>query len=368
MVIFLDLINIRKGGAVQVALSVIYEFSKRKDIIIHCVINDSIFHQIDKSIYHDRVFFHKYILTRNFVFRRRVVNKDMIKMEAEVDPTVVFTLFGPSYWQPTRVHVTGFADGWCYNPGSIAWDKLSLKDRVKFSIITKLKVNKILKSTVLIVETDIAKHAIVNLYDFPEERIFTVGNTYSHFFNDSSPRISKDVQSPYKLLVLSAYYPHKNLEIIKDVAKVLSLDADVEVEFIMTLPEDTFSNVFSESENVNNVGPVAVENCRKLYEECDALFLPTLLETFSANYPEAMKMGLPILTSNLDFARYVCAEAALFFDPLSAADIATKIKQLVLDSFLREELVKRGQERLRALETPESRAIKYFRILEKSSL
>jgi glycosyltransferase involved in cell wall biosynthesis len=58
------------------------------------------------------------------------------------------------------------------------------------------------------------------------------------------------------------------------------------------------------------------------------LFLPTLLESFGNIYLEAMSLGVPILTSDRDFARWVCGESALFFDPLSAYSIVESIKNL----------------------------------------
>lgn len=367
MIIFLDLINIKKGGAVQVGLSVIHEFAKQKNILIHCFVNGSIFNQIDEFLYHGKVIFHEFTPSTQKLVQRRIVERHMRKMEAELKPDVVFTLFGPSYWQPSVVHVSGFADGWCYNPNSLAWETLGFKDKLRFKVITWLKVRRVLRSNFLIVETDLAKKAIVTLYGFPESRIFTVGNTYNHFFNEFEENPPRKVHHPFKLLVLSAYYPHKNLNIIRDVVKLLSLDSSVEVEFVLTLPDDIYNENFSETKNVINVGPVAVEDCRELYKNSDALFLPTLLETFTANYPEAMKMGLPIITSNLDFARYVCGEAALYFDPLSPEQIAVKIKNLVIDPRLREVLIARGFERLLSLETPESRAEKYLEILKISA-
>ena len=98
------------------------------------------------------------------------------------------------------------------------------------------------------------------------------------------------------------------------------------------------------------------------------MFLPTLLETFSASYPEAMKMKKPILTSYLDFALDICGDAALYFDPTSAEDIADKILMLSVDENLYQNLVSQGTERLKKFETPESRVKKYMEIFEKHSV
>ena len=35
-----------------------------------------------------------------------------------------------------------------------------------------------------------------------------------------------------------------------------------------------------------------------------------------------MQFGLPILTSDRDFARHICQDAALYFDPLDADSVA----------------------------------------------
>ena len=86
--------------------------------------------------------------------------------------------------------------------------------------------------------------------------------------------------------------------------------------------------------------------CRN--QPCQALFLPTLLESFSVTYLEAMHFGVPVLTSDLDFARFVCGDAAIYFDPWDPGSIKDAILRLRTDSDLGRELVARGHERLRA--------------------
>ncbi len=78
------------------------------------------------------------------------------------------------------------------------------------------------------------------------------------------------------------------------------------------------------------------------YLACNALLLPTLLESFSGTYLEAMHFGRPILTSNLDFARDVCDDAALYFDPWDPVAIKDAILKLKDDASLQTELVCRG--------------------------
>lgn len=118
---------------------------------------------------------------------------------------------------------------------------------------------------------------------------------------------------------------------------------------------------------IRNVGPVAIKDCPDLYRECDAIFLPTLLECFSANYPEAMVMERPILTSDLPFARCVCKDAALYFNPMDPKDIATKLIALSESRPLYKSLVSKGLNVLADIPSSSSRALQYLSICESIS-
>ena len=107
--------------------------------------------------------------------------------------------------------------------------------------------------------------------------------------------------------------------------------------------------------------------CPEVYHESDALFLPTLVEIFTASYPEAMKMRKPILTSNLSFAHNICGEAAEFFDPLNPEDIAKKIINLSNDIERQRDLIRKGEEQLKYFETASSRARKLIEICHSIS-
>jgi len=118
---------------------------------------------------------------------------------------------------------------------------------------------------------------------------------------------------------------------------------------------------------VMNLGPVAHESCPSIYNQCDFLFAPTLLETFSASYPEAMKMNLPILTSKYSFAKDVCHNAALYFDPMNPKDIVEKINTLIYNFELQELMVRNGKAILSQMESGKTRAEKYLKICKEVS-
>ncbi|HTL09366.1 MAG TPA: hypothetical protein VL307_13945, partial [Chitinophagaceae bacterium] len=90
-----------------------------------------------------------------------------------------------------------------------------------------------------------------------------------------------------------------------------------------------------------------------------------MLECFSASYPEAMVMQKPVLTSDLSFARSICRDAAMYFDPLNPADIADTIVRLMTDKSLYDRLVMNGLQRVKDFPTAAQRAAAYIALCEQ---
>ena len=75
--------------------------------------------------------------------------------------------------------------------------------------------------------------------------------------------------------------------------------------------------------------------------------MPSLLESFSGTYVEAMYYRIPIFTSGLDFAREVCGEGATYFDPHDPDDILEKIERVFREPTRLKALVDAGEKVLR---------------------
>jgi len=157
----------------------------------------------------------------------------------------------------------------------------------------------------------------------------------------------------FNLFFLTSYYPHKNLEILIKTFKKHSEKLNG-VRCIITISSEqhkkaqNFLNDIEKNdlqEYIVNVGPLEEEKLTGYFYNSDALFFPTLLESFSATYLEAMYFGLPILTSDLDFARYICNDAAVYFDPWDTEDVVEKIILMKNNLQLREELIRKGKKR-----------------------
>jgi glycosyltransferase involved in cell wall biosynthesis len=77
--------------------------------------------------------------------------------------------------------------------------------------------------------------------------------------------------------------------------------------------------------------------------QCARFFaFPSIYEGFGLPVVEAMRLGVPVLTSGSGGLAEVAGDAALIVDPLNVPDMARKIHVLASDADLREELMLRG--------------------------
>ena len=152
------------------------------------------------------------------------------------------------------------------------------------------------------------------------------------------------------LLCLSRYYPLKNLEIFVPLAKEIK-KRELDFKIIVTIHESQHQRVAPFLSQIKdegldkiiiNVGPVDVKNAPSLYKQCDALLMPSLIETYCLPYVESMHHKRLILTSDMDFSREVCGDAAVYFDPLNHHSILEAIEEIYSNDTLREEKIRNG--------------------------
>ena len=79
---------------------------------------------------------------------------------------------------------------------------------------------------------------------------------------------------------------------------------------------------------VEFAGPCSREEVAELYGDADIFVFPSVAETFGFPMAEAMLQGLPMVAADTPVNREVCGRAAVYFNPLSAEDLARRLKRL----------------------------------------
>jgi glycosyltransferase involved in cell wall biosynthesis len=80
----------------------------------------------------------------------------------------------------------------------------------------------------------------------------------------------------------------------------------------------------------------------RLYRGAKALLFPSFYESFGLPALEAMTFGCPVVASDIPALREVCSDAAVYCDPNAPYDIAEKLRMVIEDASLREQMRNRG--------------------------
>lgn len=365
MTLLINLSNNLGGGGLQVALSFIEECKKILGHKYVVAINQKNIGLIDINSFDPSVFSFISIHVTNLLS----ISPLMKRVEKQYKPDAVFTVFGPSYWTPKVPHVMGYAIPHYIYPESPFIKSMTFVQKLKLAFKKLVHLTFIkMEADAVICETQDAVERIKKTLNIKNITYHHVSNTVSsHFTNycKSETLVLPEKQpGEFRFLCVSKYYPHKNLECIPKILNKLNYEG---LKFILTLDNEAFEKLIPESLRckVINVGFVKPEKCPQLYSECDAIFQPSLLECFSANYVEAMYMKKPLLASDYPFARTVCSDAAIYFDPLDTEDCQKKIFNIVENGNLREEMVKKGLKRLKVFPDAAERAKSYLNIISE---
>jgi len=236
-----------------------------------------------------------------------------------------------------------------------------LKLRVRTAMLVS-QMRKMLKSTQLVFcQTPVVKRRFSEFYHYPEDQVKVLGfPPPSEIKVDSgsqTPAVFNQGSGEFYILMLTCYMPHKNPGVLLPLCRRYgSLLREKKVKFITTVdPGDhpragAFLKEISQpplNEMIVNVGPLSRKEVAAYMFASDLLWLPTLLECLATTYLEALALGLPILAPDLDFARYTCEDAAVYYDPWKQEEIFEKIIYLRENPVIREGLTMKGKQQLR---------------------
>lgn len=356
----------RFGGAVQVALSFINECMHYKGDEFIVWVGPGLKELLDIDSFPSNFTFTYFDFGVINLFTTFVINYRLKKEETIVSPDVIIATSGPTYFHSRAPQIIGFnLPLYIYNDSPyvnyMPWRKklvYFVKRWIHFYFFKR-------DGSGFLAQTDDVNRRVRIALD--TDRVHTVTNTHSSYYANWQPvstKLPMRIGRVFRLVAISAFYRHKNLEIIPEVLKVLRLRGFNHVQFVLTLPDSDYQKLLGchSSDGMMNVGPLLPIECPSIYAQCDALFLPTLAECFSAAYPEAMVMRKPIITTDLDFAHAICGDAALYFGPKDPVSAADAIERLLMNPELSDSLVQNGIHQLTTFDTAGDRARKYLDI------
>jgi glycosyltransferase involved in cell wall biosynthesis len=253
---------------------------------------------------------------------------------------------------------------WAVYPDSPAWRRCTLKDSLYRRMRNFYIGRGLAHASGVVAQTPVMGQRIARYFRVPAERVGYLPNCTTFEAGEGpseSPTSRKMVEAGHacRAICLARYYTHKNIEVLIDVAKELKRRRRTDVGIFVTVDPSHGASArrfmldaagAGIDDVLVNLGPIPMAQVASCYGVSHALLLPTFLESFTSTYLDAMRHGVPIITSDADFARYVCGEVAEYVAPQDAGRIADSLCRLADRPGDFTQRVREGKERFAAFD------------------
>jgi glycosyltransferase involved in cell wall biosynthesis len=329
MRLLIDCMPLTVGGGVQVAIALLENLFSCADVAWQAVLPTKMQPALPEHLINDQRII--YLKKKRHTDRIWLRGK-LLLLEQAFKPDVVFSVFGPAYFQARAPHLVGFA------LPNLIYERdadVASPNKILEPILDWARCASFKKADHLVVETKTVKTRLISRLEISGNVISVIHNSVNPLLTHPEPKVlSKDGANPFVFFVPSAYYKHKNLEIIPDVAaQIEQLNPKFDFVFHMTLhqhaPAWQMLSLKAASlgvqKRVKTLGVLPITALGQAYNNASAVYLPTLREASTAVYPESFHFNRPLITSDMDFARGLCGDAAIYVDPKNAKATASAL-------------------------------------------
>jgi glycosyltransferase involved in cell wall biosynthesis len=303
-------------------------------------------------------------------------------MVLKLNPAVIFSM--GNYAIPVKRKQLLFLH-WPYvvYPDSIAWQRQKGSSDYFKRKIRKWFIKKQLRfATAITVQTPLMKKQFLTYFSYPSNaNVHVVESSVSeqienesdnHLLNKIDALKAKHKDHVF-LLCLSQYYTHKNIEVLEPLAEeikknnarfriFINIDASQHHKadhFLKTIKAKKLDHI------IIHIGHIPQNLLYKVYQRANGFILPTLLESFGIIYREAMIAGIPIFTSDLDFAHEACGDAAFYFAPLDHKSIYNTLINAYDNPVLIQNKIDCGKKKASGFLSWEEITKKYIEVIEQ---
>ncbi len=216
------------------------------------------------------------------------------------------------------------------------------------------------------------KNDILKAYQIDESRVHVVypGLTTKNG-SPMKDKLQKYGITGEYILYVGTLQPRKNIERLIDAFKLLRKDLPKHKLVLVGkkgwLYESMFEKVQKEglTDSIIFTGYVPEEELSSFYQGAVCFCLPSLYEGFGFPVLEAMREGVPVVTSNVSSLPEIVGDAGILVDPEKTESIAAGIKKiLVMSTSERKKLIEKGNIQIKKF-TWEKAARQTIAILEE---
>jgi glycosyltransferase involved in cell wall biosynthesis len=243
--------------------------------------------------------------------------------------------------------------------------------------------NALKNSRAIISISQATKSDLINTYQLNKEitdKINVIHLGWEHLENekdiDEGDCKEKLLASSDYLLYVGTFRVHKNISnlllafrkamaVIPEQKKLVVIGSE---KYLKQKDMDEISAINEKGKRVFFTGYLPQACVEKYFQQADAYIFPSLSEGFGLGVLEAFYYNIPLLCSNMTSLPEIAGEAALYFNPYDTEEMAGAIARFYSDQHLRDDLVSKGRERLKAFSWKKNAAeivLLYEKILGK---
>jgi glycosyltransferase involved in cell wall biosynthesis len=206
----------------------------------------------------------------------------------------------------------------------------SVGQSLKFQMMRFIFKRNIRFASKIIVQTEALRRGLILSYGIASEGVSVVRHMAPRMVNEFEIKPQKKIDSNGLVFFYPAsLYDYKNHEIIWAIVPLLE-KIGLHVQFDLTLSAEQVPVDIRNSSYIRCLGVLSPTDCLNHYLEVDALIFPSRLESYGLPLIEASRIAkIPVFAADRPYAREVCGDLAVYFDPEKPEDLLEKLKRAV---------------------------------------
>jgi len=221
----------------------------------------------------------------------------------------------------------------------ILWFKLPIKKTAKIIAISEFTKNEILENfNVNLTSVNVIYNCVSPQFKFSSKQFNTKQPTILHLGTKKNKNLNRLIEASEDINVKLIIVGHLN---------------DLQLKNL-----NQFNIAYDNFQSVSDIKLI------KLYQDCDIVSFISTYEGFGLPIIEAQATGRVVITSNVASMPEVAGNGAMLVDPYSINEIKNGILELINNSPLRDDLIKKGIKNVKRFE-PQKIAKKYSKLYKE---
>lgn len=173
----------------------------------------------------------------------------------------------------------------------------------------------------VIVQTEWMKHALETKFNY--RCPFAIVKSPVSDLKNNNEELGKFLNDRILVEGFKVFYPtntekYKNNDRLIQAIEEYNKHNEIKITLFITIEGES-------SKYIVRTGKIPYESIYTMYSNMNALIFPSLTETMGFPLLEALQCNLPIIASDLPYAREICKDGAFYFDPRSQNSIINSL-------------------------------------------